>query len=195
LPLDENEMVSVLEMHVKAVHSAIPDMLIGLNGAPGDLDSALRMARAFYRAGGDIFELNCHGGYAPLLERGLLRGMMMPDQRIRLHEWLQELCMLQIPIVVKFNGTVTGIDVIELLDSIRDIRDLFGVHFNVRDSEETKPNTGLVRLLRPKVDGVLFCSGFVTGKEHVRALEAAGADCIGVAQGIRDNPTIIRSLT
>ena len=31
-----------------------------------------RMARAFERAGGDLFELNCHGGYEKLLQRGLL---------------------------------------------------------------------------------------------------------------------------
>ncbi len=194
LPLSEGEMIPVLKGHIDKIRGTWNALPIGLNAVSGDIESALRMARSFAAAGGDIFELNCHGGSAKFLERGLLRAMMDPDHRSKLHDWLEALCELPIPVVVKFNGTVEGIDFTELLDSISLIRKLFGVHFNVRDTGSKGPNIDLVRQIRPLVAGVLFCSGYVSTADHVSEMLAAGADCVGVAEGLRTDAGIIEAL-
>ena len=194
LPLDEDGMVEIFRGEVEAVRRVLGDVPIGLNAAPGDLDSAVTMARAFGRAGGDIFELNCHGQYARLFQRGLLRAMALPEHRKTMHDWLCALCEAPIPIVVKYNGTTDEVDFVELLESIADIDGLFGVHFNVKDKEAGLPNLDLVRGIRPCVPGQLFCSGFVKERVHVDDLLRAGADCVGIAQGLRDEPGIIRRI-
>ncbi len=194
LPLEEEDMVPLLECEVKLVRERWGNLPLCLNAAPGDLESALRMARAFERAGGDIYELNCHGGYAKLLERGLLRNMVLPENRPAMRTWLLALCRLSMPVIVKFNGTMEGIDFCRVLDEIADITDLFGVHFNIRDTGPDVPNLDLVRRVRPHVKGLLLCSGHVRSPEQVVELRAAGADCVGISQGLRDEPGIFERL-
>jgi tRNA-dihydrouridine synthase len=195
LPTDEGEMAAALHTHVETIRMEWGDLPIGLNAAPGELESAVKMARAFQEAGGDIFELNCHGGYSKLLERGLLRAMMEPEQRSELRDWIRELSALPFPFVVKFNGTVDGIDFVELLESIEDIKGVFGIHFNIRDNAAKAPNLDLVRTVRPLVAGVLFCSGYVTTRKGFEDVLQAGADCVGVSQGMLDDPGIVDLIT
>ena len=45
------------------------------------------------------------------------------------------------------------------------------------------------------VPGLLMCSGHVNTVWDVRKLLESGADCVGVAQGILDDPGIIVRLT
>jgi len=194
LPVEEDDMTPVLAKQVEAARAGLGETPIALNGAPGDLTSALRMARAFRRAGGDLFELNCHGGYGPLLERGLLRAMALPENRAVMLAWLGELCLLEIPIVVKFHARTEGVDFTEVLDELAGIAGLFGVHFNVRSPDSTDPDIAFVRRMRPTVPGMLWCSGHVTTRAHVDALFEAGADCVGVAQGVLDDPGLIARL-
>ena len=195
LPEAEEKMVPILESHVSSVRERWGELPICLNAAPGDLESSLRMARAFERAGGDLIELNCHGGYDRLIRRGLLRAMALPENRSVMHQWLVELCKLSIPVAVKFNGTQSGIDFPEVLDGISDIDRLFGVHFNIRNQSDGNPNFPLVERIRPHVKGLLFCSGYVKTKEQAAELFAAGADCIGIAQGLLDDPKILEDLS
>ena len=195
LPLQEQDMVPVLQRQVMPVREKCGKLPVCLNGAPGDLRSAFAMARAFEKAGGDLFELNCHGGYARLLERGLLRTMVLPENRATMHAWLLELCRLAIPVVVKFNGTMEEVDFPFVLDQIADIPGLFGVHFNIRDASRDVPNRALVRQVRPHVAGMLWCSGHVRSPQQVAELREAGADCIGVSQGLRDEPGIFGQLS
>jgi len=194
LPLEQEDMVPILAKEVAPVRQALGDMPVALNAAPGDLESAIRMANAFHEAGGDIFELNCHGGYGKLLERGLLRAMVRPEYRPTMIEWLEELCRLTIPIVVKFNISTEGVDFVEALEQIRHIDDLFGVHFNVRSKAEKEPDLAFIRQVRPHVAGVLHCSGYVTDRARLDAVIEAGADCIGISQGLLDDETIIRKI-
>jgi tRNA-dihydrouridine synthase len=195
LPEAEKEMVPILEAHVRSVRERWGDLPICLNAAPGDLESSLRMARAFETAGGDLIELNCHGGYDKLLRRGLLRAMALPENRSVMHQWLVELCKLSIPVAVKFNGTQTGIDFPEVLDGMADVDGLFGVHFNIRNQSDGEPNIPLVKTIRPHIGGLLFCSGYVKTRAQVAELFASGADCIGISQGLLDDPKILEDLS
>ena len=194
LPLEEADMTSVLQKEVDVIRRSLGDIPIGLNAAPGDEKSALAMARAFQLAGGDIYELNCHGSYRPLLERGLLKAMPLPENRPALNRWLGGLVRFSIPIVVKFRAQTEGVDFQELLPELENIPDLFGVHFNVRDERSGEPDIEFVRQIRPLTKGLLFCSGHVTEAHHVRGLLNAGADCIGIAQGLRDEPGTLTRL-
>jgi len=195
LPLTEDEMVPVLRKEVEEARRLLGETPIALNAAPGDIESGLRMARAFHKAGGDIFELNVHGGYEKLLKRGLLRAMALPENRPRLIEWLKGLCRLEIPIVVKFRAGMEGVDFIDVLEEIAAVEGLFGVHFNVRSEEKKAPDFAFVRQVRPHIKGLLFCSGYVRDLRQVNALFEAGADCVGIAQGILDEPDIIARLS
>ena len=164
-----------------------------LNAAVGDLESGRRMARAFGRAGGDIFELNVHGEYGKLIERGLIKAMALPANQPTLIRWLRELAGLEVQLVVKFDASTDGVDWPVLMDEVSQVEGLFGIHFNVRSGNET-PDVAFVERIRPHVGGVLFCSGHVRTSDQVRALFDAGADCVGLAQGVLDEPGIIARL-
>jgi len=192
LPLDEDDMAPVLKAHVDAVRATLGETPVCLNAAVGDLESCLRMARAFRRAGGDLFEFNCHGGYGKLLDRGLLRAMVLPEHRPKMIQYLRALCEQGIPIIVKFHGR-TEVDFAEVLEELDGVGALWGVHFNVR-GENGEPDYALVRAVRGGVRGVLLCSGCVTTRGHVDGLLDAGADCVGIAQGVLDDPGIISRL-
>ena len=194
LPLEQRDMVPEIAEFLAPVRPALGDIPIALNAAPGDLESAIRMANAFHEAGGDIFELNCHGGYSKLHERGLLRAMVLPENRPTMIEWLRELSALAIPIVVKFNIASRDVDFVEVLKEVREIDGLFGVHFNVRSRDRKEPDLAFVRRVRPHATGVLHCSGHVTRQAQFDALLEAGADCVGLSQGLLDNEGIIREV-
>ena len=194
LPLSQRDMVPVLKQEVDEVRKALGDVPIMVNAAIGDLESGIRMANAFGQAGGDIFELNVHGAYSKLQVRGLLRAMALPENRKTLVEWLTELCRLQTPVVVKFCAAMDGVDFTEVLEEIAPVKRLFGIHFNVRAEQEEAPDIAFVRRVRPYVKGLLLCSGHVTERAHVDALLSAGADCVGIAKGVLDEPGIIARL-
>ena len=187
-------MVPILKQEVATVRQALGDVPIALNAAPGELASALKMARAFHAAGGDIYELNCHGTYGKLFKRGLLRSMPLPENRAAMTEWLAALCDLAIPIVVKFHSHLEAVDFQAVLKGLEAMQGLFGVHFNIRSKEGAQPNLEFVRLVRPHVKGTLFCSGHVTTAEHIKQLLSAGVDCVGISQGVIDQPAILAEL-
>ena len=195
LPLNQPDMVPVLRQEVDVVREALGDIPIMLNAGVGDLESGIRMANAFGEACGDIFELNVHGGYGKLLQRGLLRAMMLPENRKTLIEWLTELCRLTIPVVVKFWPRMPGVDFTEVLGDIASIEHLFGIHLNVQAEQEEVPDVALVRQVRPYVKGLLLCSGHVKERADVDALLSAGADCVGIAKGVLDEPGIMARLS
>ena len=108
LPQDHRFMVSILRRELEIIRQSLGNTPVALNAAPGDLDSAVKMASAFSEAGGDIFELNCHGAYKKLLDKGLLSAMVLPRNRVTMYTWLEKLCTLDIPVVVKFNSKTDG---------------------------------------------------------------------------------------
>lgn len=194
LPLAQQDMVPVLAEQIRPIRDTLGDVVVALNAAVGDLESGLRMAAALREAGGDVFELNCHGGYGKLLDRGLLRAMALPEHRPRMIEWLRALCKLDTPVAVKLNPTMEGIDLDAALDDLATVEGLFGVHLNVRSQQAEEPDVDLVRRARSRVSGSLWCSGYVTTPAHIDALQAAGADCVGLAQAVLNEPCIIQKL-
>ncbi len=194
LPGDYRFMVSALRREMEVIREGWDDLPVALNAAPGDHDSAVRMAQAFSESGGDIFELNCHGGYKKLLDRGLLQAMVVTENRASMIAWLKDLCELNTAIVVKFNSLTPNVDFQEVLQDVASVKNLFGIHFNVRSQDGSEPNLEFVRMARKLVSGMLFCSGHVKSREQVDALVEAGADCVGIAQGVIDDPQIISRL-
>jgi len=81
-----------------------------------------------------------------------------------------------------------------VLKEVQKIDGLFGVHFNVRSKDHKEPDLSFVRLVRPHVTGVLHCSGHVTRRAQFDALLDAGADCVGISQGLLDDEGLIRRL-
>jgi tRNA-dihydrouridine synthase len=194
LPESRQEMVPILSREVDIARQTLGDIPVAVNAAAGDLESAVNMAQAFHEAGGDLFELNVHGGYGKLLDRGLLRAMALPIHRPMLLEWLGRLCALDVPVIVKFWAGMPGVDFVALLQDMAGIAGLFGVHLNVRSEQAREPDVEFVRTIRPHVPGALLCSGYVTTHQQAAALFAAGADCVGIAQGILDEPGIMARL-
>ena len=190
LPQDQRFMVSIMRREMEIIRAKLHDIPVALNAAPGEIESAQKMARAFLEAGGDILELNCHGGYEKLLKRGLLRAMALPENRETLLLWLRTLCMERIPIIVKFNSLAEGVDFPELLQAVSGLENLFGVHINIRSKDQKTPNIEFVREVRSVVKGVFLCSGYVIKRDQADALFEAGADCVGIGQGILDNSDI-----
>jgi acyl-CoA synthetase (AMP-forming)/AMP-acid ligase II/thioesterase domain-containing protein/acyl carrier protein len=193
LPLAEDEMTAVLRRQVEAARAGLGDIPLCLNGAVADLDSGLKMARAWQAAGGDLFELNCHGTYRRLVERGRLQAMALPENRPLLLGWLSEFCRLDIPLLAKFRAPADGVDTGALLDDISGVEGLFGIHLNVR-GPEGRPAVDLVRSHRSRVPGILLCSGYVRKPRHLKELAAAGADCIGVAEGLLEDHGLLARL-
>jgi tRNA-dihydrouridine synthase len=194
LPEEQPAMAGVLRAEVDAVRRSLPGVAVCLNLAAGDLESALRATRAFHEAGGDVLELNCHGGYRKLHDRGLLRAMVRPERRATLREWLRALCATPCPVVVKLNGSDGDTEAIEALAAVADIEDLFGVHLNVRNRGTGAPDLELARRARAEARGMLWCSGYVRERHQVVELMDAGAGCVGIAQAVRDQPFIIARL-
>ena len=79
-----------------------------MNLATPKLEWGVEAADAFREAGGDIVELNAHGGYERYLKLGLLRAMVLPENRPKLREWLERPVELDIPIIVKFRMGVVS---------------------------------------------------------------------------------------
>jgi tRNA-dihydrouridine synthase len=194
LPVQPRQMAAFLREWVDPVRNALGDIPIFLNGAPGDIKSAVDMAGAFQDAGGDGFELNVHGGYKPHLERGLLRALALPENRERLFRFTEALVETEVPLIVKFH--ITMADRVNFPQLCREIHQKFaplGIHFNVR-GKDGSPDLDFTRTIREAYDGMLFCSGYVKTRDDVDTLLTAGADCVGIAQGVLDSPGLIGRL-
>jgi len=168
------------------------DASVCVNIATPKLEWGIEAAECLSEAGGDLFELNIHGGYAPYLSQGKVRAMVLPENRRELFGWLEAFSKLDTPIIVKFREGVIG-DYTPILDRIVD-SNLFGVHFNVRDEETKKPDYGFARSVKEGYDIFLLASGYVRSPEDARKLFQAGADMVGIAEPVLQNPTFIQNI-
>lgn len=162
-----------------------------LNLATPRLEWGLQAAECFHIAGGDIVELNVHGGYRPYLEQGKLKAMVKPENRGELYEWVKAFTTLDIPLIVKFKADYIK-DYSTILQTINDY-DLFGVHFNISNDETKNPDVGFLDI--EKSSSLLLVSGYIKTLEEIKELQNAGADMIGFARPTRDNPLYIKNLT
>jgi tRNA-dihydrouridine synthase len=171
----------------------VSDVAICMNLATPRLEWGLEAAECFSQAGGDAVELNVHGGYGRYLEQGKLRAMVQPEHQDEMMRWVAALSRLEIPLIVKVHG---GSARAHLTSALRRMANLpvLGVHVNVRDDATKRPDLELVRVLRPLIPGLFLVSGYVRSPDDTRALFGAGADMVGVAAPVREDPAYIRTI-
>ncbi len=180
LPPDPAEAAAFLAREVRAARGT-RDVVTCLNLATPRLEWGLEAARGFAAGGGDLVELNVHGGYGRYLREGKLRAMVLPENQPELFRWVEAFAALEVPLVVKFHGP-TGR---ELLPGVLDLLqafDLFGVHVNVRRPHARTPDLALARELKAHYPGFFLASGYVRSADDARALLAAGANMVGIAE-------------
>ena len=164
---------------------------ICLNLATPRLEWGLDASECFYKAGGDIVELNIHGGYQPYLRLGKLKAMVLPENRHELFRWLEAFSKMEIPVIVKFREGIVA-DYGPILDNVVKLN-LFGVHFNIRNEQTKSPNLEFVKTIKEKYSFFLLVSGYIRSSETVRKLFEAGADMVGFAEPtIKDSKFISR---
>ncbi|MBN1643190.1 MAG: hypothetical protein JXA09_18295 [Anaerolineae bacterium] len=192
LPADPSEWTAFLARECRAARQNA-DVQVCLNLAALELEAALEAGACFARAGGDLLELNAHGGYRRYLEQGKLRAMVEPEHLPELCRWAQALIGLEIPLIVKFSGQS---DRPALLSAVEQMAALSvpGVHVNVRRAEARAPDVDLVRTVRARYPGLLLVSGYVRAAADAAALFETGADMVGVADPARRDADYIRAL-
>lgn len=168
------------------------DVYVCLNLATPRLEWGLEAAECFYEAGGDIVELNVHGGYEPYLRLGKLRAMVLPENRPELFRWLEAFSKINVPVIVKFREGVIP-DYALVLDRIINLN-LFGIHFNIRDGKTQKPDFEFVRDIKKRYSFFLLVSGYVRSAEDARRLFEAGADMVGIAEPTIKDPEFISKI-
>ena len=189
LPPGEEECVRFLREECERARGG-SSVYVCLNLATPELEWGLEAARRFYEAGGDIVELNVHGGYEPYLRLGRLRAMVLPENRGELFRWLEAFSKLEGPVIVKFREGVIP-DYSPVLDEVAKL-DLLGVHFNVRDDESKRPDIEFVRRIKERYPSLfLLVSGYVRDAETAKELFNAGADMVGIAEPTIKDPKFI----
>ncbi len=179
LPADPEACTSFLSKECTRARGS-SNLTVCLNLATPRLEWALEAARCFHRAGGDLLELNAHGGYKRYLDQGKLRANVLPEHRDELVRWSEALCALEIPLIVKVNAQHDRPEVCLALEALAHLP-LWGVHINVRDPETETPDLAFVREARALVPGKLLVSGYVRSAADVRACLEAEADMVGIA--------------
>ena len=166
---------------------------IGLNLAALQLEWALAAGRSFAQAGGDVLELNVHGGYGRYLRQGKLRAMVQPEHQPELYRWVEALTGLEVPLIVKFHGQSDRTPLLSVLVKMAELAP-FGVHLNVRAQDSQEPDLALTRTAREHYPGFLLVSGYVRSPADAAALFGAGADMVGIAAPAMDDADYIGNI-
>jgi tRNA-dihydrouridine synthase len=192
LPADPVACADFLAEECRAAKGA-SEVLTCLNLATPRLEWGLEAGERFGQAGGDLLELNVHGGYGRYLEQGKLRAMVRPEHQGELFRWVKALVGLEIPLIVKFHGQSERQHLLRALDEMAGW-DVFGIHVNVRHERTKKPDVDLIRWLAGRVPGLLLVSGYVRSAEDARACFEAGADAVGVAAPAMEDAAYIHKM-
>lgn len=191
LPSERQKCIRFLADECRKAKSR-SEVHVCLNLATPKLEWGLEAAEAFREAGGDLVELNVHGGYKRYIKLGLLRAMVLPENRPKLIEWLEAFSGIDIPLIVKFRMGVVP-DYPSVLEEIADLN-IFGVHFNVRDASAMRPNFRFVEEIREKCPFFLLISGYVRSADDARRLFSAGVDMVGIAEPTVKDPFFIMKI-
>ena len=191
LPSERQECIRFLADESRKAKSR-SDISVCLNLATPKLEWGLEAAEAFREAGGDLVELNVHGGYERYLKLGLLRAMVLPENRPKLIKWLEAFSEIDIPLIVKFRMGVVP-DYPSVIEEISDL-DIFGVHFNIRDDAAKRPNFRFAEEIREKCPFFLLISGYVRSADDARRLFSAGVDMVGIAEPTIKDPNFIMKI-
>jgi tRNA-dihydrouridine synthase len=167
-----------------------PVPLVSANVFPLTDDDVARTADAFVEAGGDLYELNAHGGIGNDRERGTGRMLFLPQHTPKLMRWAERLVRAGGPVIVKGRGGVIP----DLTEHVRRFEQIgvHAFHINVRGDAEGEQNLDLLERIRAATGMLLLASGYVTDRASARRLFDAGADCVGIAQAAIDDPDVLR---
>ncbi|HIE29342.1 TPA: hypothetical protein EYP66_18890 [Candidatus Poribacteria bacterium] len=191
LPPEEEECINFFADECKQAKRS-SEISVCLNLATPELEWGLQASECFYKAGGDIVEINIHGGYGPYLRLGKLKAMVLPENRPELFRWLEAFSEIDVPVIAKFREGVIP-DYSPVLDRVAEMN-LFGVHFNIRNDETKKPDIEFVRDVKQRYSIFLLVSGYVRDSETVGKLFEAGADMVGFAEPVMKDPKFISEI-
>jgi tRNA-dihydrouridine synthase len=180
LPPDWDACTQFLAEECRSARS-VSNVFTCLNLATPRLEWGLKAAESFLQAGGDLVELNVHGGYRRYLDQGKLRAMILPQNQAELFKWIETFTGLEIPLIVKFNGLHDRGLLLKVLDEVRGF-DLFGIHINARNEETRRPDLGFVRQVKRVYPGFLLVSGYARSGSDAAELFQTGADMVGIAE-------------
>jgi tRNA-dihydrouridine synthase len=189
LPPDSEACAAFLAADNRDIQQ-VADVVICMNLASLKLAPGLEAARCFAQAGGDAVELNAHGGISRYLSQGKLRAMVQPEHHDELLRWVAAFVQLDVPLIVKFHGQSERAHLVSALRRMANLP-VLGVHVNVRGAEAQRPDLELARALRPLIPGLFLTSGYVRSPEDAQALFDAGADMVGVAAPLRQDPAFL----
>jgi len=162
--------------------------VISANVFPCTDEDVATSAAAFIEAGGDIYELNAHGGIGGDRERGTGKMLFIPEHTPKLMRWAKMLVDAGGAVIIKARrGAIP--DYTEHVKQLEQIG-VHAFHINVRDEEEGKQDLKLLENIRKATGMFLFASGYVNDADSARALFAAGADCVGIAEAAMSDPNI-----
>lgn len=145
-------------------------------------------AAAFIEAGGDIYELNSHGGIGGDRERGTGKMLFMPEHTPKLMRWAKMLVEAGGPVIIKGRGGVIP-DYTEHVKQLEQIG-VHAFHINVRGEETGKQDLKLLENIRSATGMFLLASGYVKDNASAKTLFSAGADCVGIAEAALSDPDI-----
>lgn len=180
LPPEPTECTDFLAEECRKAKS-ISNVITCLNMASPGLEWALEAAESYLRGGGDLVELNVHGGYWRYLEIGKMRAMVLPENQKELFRWVEAFTKREVPLIVKFNGKANRSNILQVLKEMKNY-DVFGIHVNVRIEKTKRPDIGFVRKIRERYPGFLLVSGYVRSIMDAKGLFEAGADMVGIAE-------------
>lgn len=145
-------------------------------------------ARAFMDAGGELYEINVHGGIGGDRERGTGRFMFLPEHEGKLHTWVKRLARTGVPLAVKAKSGVIP-DYGPHLERFEEAG-VVAFHINVRDERQGVQDLACLEEIRGRTRLLLLASGYVADAASARRLFEAGADAVGIAEAARHDPEI-----
>jgi tRNA-dihydrouridine synthase len=165
---------------------AVP--VVSANIFPCTDEDVENSASAFIEAGGEIYELNSHGGIGQDRERGTGSMLFMPEHTPRLMRWAKTLVDAGGPVIVKARGGVIP----DYGDHVRQLEDagVQAFHVNVRNEDTGEQNLELLESIRKATGMFLLASGYVKDADGAKALFDAGADCVGIAEAAMSDPGV-----
>jgi tRNA-dihydrouridine synthase len=154
--------------------------------------SVITSAKAFMSAGGDVYELNVHGGIGHDKERGTGQCMFYPEHVEKLYRWVQLLTQTGVILIVKARAGVIP-DYGDHLAKFEEYG-VFGFHINVRDEKHHTQDLKCLEKIRKQTKLFLLASGYVRDVHTAKALFNAGADAVGIAEAVRNNSDIFDTI-
>ncbi len=161
--------------------------VICANVFPCEDEDVETSAAAFVEAGGDIYELNAHGGIGGDRERGTGSMLFIPEHTPKLMRWAKMLVDAGGPVIIKGRGGAIP----DFTEHVKEFEQMgvHAFHINVR-GEEGKQDLKLLENIRKATGMFLLASGYVEDTDSAKALFSAGADCVGIATAAMSDPDI-----